>query len=437
LAKKKVAFYTLGCKVNQYESAVLARLFTERGYEVAEFAPGADVYVINTCAVTRTAERKSRQAIRRAVRFEPGAVIAVTGCYAQLFPGEVMKIPGVGVVTGTLGRAGLIDLVEKRAKNGTGPLNAVKTFGSREVFEELPCPPLPGRTRAYVKIQDGCESFCTYCLVPYARGPLRSRQPAKVLEEVQFLAAAGYKEIVLTGIHTSAYGRDLGGGVDLAGLLERVARVLPSPVRVRLSSLEPHEITPRLVEVLASSPLFCRHLHVPLQSGDDGVLRRMGRSYTALEYARTVGLLRQKLPGLGLTTDVMVGFPGEGDEQYANTYRFVGEMAFSRLHVFKYSPRPGTPAAAFPEQLPEDVKEERSERLLALGEKLAYAFAAAHLGKEVEVLAEEKTGEGYYAGFTDNYLRAVFSCGVDVRGEIVRICVEEALGDYVRGKMVF
>ncbi len=435
MAKKKVAFYTLGCKVNQYETAVLAGLFAERGYEIVEFDRGADVYVINTCAVTRTGERKSRQAIRRAVRSNPKAVVAVTGCYAQVFPGEVLKIPGVRVVAGTLGRAELVDLVE-RAEDGTRPVNAVKTFAAGEIFEELPCPPKTGRTRAYVKIQDGCESFCTYCLVPYARGPMRSRQPGKVLEEVQLLADAGYKEIVLTGIHTSAYGRDLDSGIDLAGLLERVARV-SGPLRIRMSSLEPHEITPRLVEVLASSPVFCRHLHVPLQSGDDRILQRMGRSYTAADYARTVSMLREGLPGLGLTTDVMVGFPGEGEREFANTCRFVEEMAFSRLHVFKFSPRPGTPAAAFPEQVAGTVKEERSRALLALGEKLAAAFAAVHLGREVEVLVEEKLDDDYCAGLTGSYLRAVFPCRVDLRGEIVKVHVEETMGECVRGKVVF
>jgi len=436
MEEKRVAISTLGCKVNQYESAALAALFRKRGYKVVEFGDAADVYVINTCTVTHLSDRKSRQLIRRAVGANPKALIAVTGCYAQISPGEVLEIPGVDLVVGTRDRAKLVDLVEKAVK-GREPVNAVCHYEKDDEFEEIPSLPLGRRSRAFLKIQDGCNNFCTYCIVPYARGPLRSRRPEKVLEAASELVQAGFKEIVLTGIHTGSYGHDLGENITLAELLSQIAAI-PGLSRLRLSSIEPNDITIELVETLSSSPVFCRHLHVPLQSGDDQVLQRMGRRYTTWEYARLVDVLRENIPDLGLTTDVMVGFPGETDENFNNTYQFVRKISFSRLHVFKYSPRRGTPAFDFPDQVEPPVKEERSRKLIELGDRLAAVFAASLLGKKLEVLVERQLqGEnGLYEGLTDNYVRVIFSGREGLRGEMVVVKAEKVRGSAIEGKVI-
>ncbi|MCG9967043.1 tRNA (N(6)-L-threonylcarbamoyladenosine(37)-C(2))-methylthiotransferase MtaB [Pelotomaculum terephthalicicum JT] len=433
---ERVAITTLGCKVNQYESAVLAGTFRDRGYRLVEFEEEADIYIINTCTVTHLGDRKSRQLIRRAARTNPGALIAVTGCYAQVSPEEVLAIPGVDLVVGTKDRTKLVELVET-AEKGLMPVNAVSSLENDGEFEEIPALPLQERTRAYLKIQDGCNNFCTYCIVPYARGSLRSRRPERILEMARELTAAGYKEIVLTGIHTGSYGEDLADGVTLAGLLNRLV-LIPGLSRVRLSSLEPNDITPELVEILAGSPVFCRHLHIPLQSGDDQVLRRMGRRYTAGEYTRLVNVLRENIPGLGLTTDVMAGFPGETDECYNNTYRLLKKSSFSKLHVFKYSPRPGTPAAGFTGQIEPAVKEARSRKLIGLGGQMAAGFAASLLGQVLEVLVERQYQEeaGLYEGLTDNYVRALFPGSRELIGSIVKVKAEEVRGAAIKGRIV-
>lgn len=436
MGKKRVALITLGCKVNQYESAVLAGLFQERGYQVVEPGDIADVYVINTCTVTHLSDRKSRQLIRRAAGANSEALIVVTGCYAQTSPGKVLEIPGVDLVVGTRDRGKLVDLIEMAVK-GRGPVNAVCNYEAGEEFEEISTLPLQGRTRAFLKIQDGCNSFCTYCIVPFARGPLRSRQPEKVIEAAHKLVAAGFKEIVLTGIHTGSYGHELAEEVTLAGLFSRLAAI-PGLLRLRLSSIEPNDITPELVDTLSSSPVFCRHLHVPLQSGDDQVLQRMGRQYTTWEYNRLVNALRESIPGLSLSTDVMVGFPGETSEHFDHTCRFINKIVFSRLHVFKYSPRQGTPAADFNDQVEPPVKEERSHKLIEIGEKLAAGFAASLIGQDLEVLVERRLeGEkDYYEGFTGNYVRSVFPGDEGLCGEIVVFRAEKLRGTTLEGKII-
>lgn len=432
---KRVAIATLGCKVNQYDSAALAALFRERGYHQVAFTDPADVYVVNTCTVTHLSDRKSRQLVRRAARTNPDALVVVAGCYAQVYPEKVAALPGVDLVVGAGDRAKIVDLVETAAK-GRGPVRAVSSLAAG-AFEETTALPLYERARAFLKIQEGCQNYCTYCIVPFARGPLRSRQPENILAAARALVAAGYKEIVLTGIHTGAYGQDLTGGINLAGLLNQLARI-PGLARIRLSSIEPHDITLELVETLTSSPVFCRHLHVPLQSGDDQVLQSMGRRYTVYEYARLADVLRENIPGLGLTTDVMVGFPGETKEQFNHTYQFVKEVSFSRLHVFKYSPRPGTAAASFSGQVEPALKEKRSRRLLKLGGKLAVDFAASLLGEELEVLVERplQTENGWYEGFSDNYVRVVLPGNEALTGEIVRVMAEKVMDTGIKGRVV-
>ncbi len=436
MAEKRVAVYTLGCKVNQYESALLSGLFSERGYEVVDFEDTADVYVINTCTVTHLGDRKSRQLIRRAVRANPAAVIAVTGCYAQTSPGELTEIPGVDLVIGTRDRARLVDLVETTAK-GHCPVNAVSEYAPGDEFEEISAMPLQGRVRAYLKVQDGCSNFCTYCIVPYARGPLRSRQPGRIIEAAGKMVEAGFKEIVITGIQTGAYGKDLDREFTLAGLVGGLSDI-PGLRRLRLGSIEPHDITPELMEAFSESPIFCRHLHIPLQSGDDQILSKMGRRYTTFEYLRLVDVLRENMPGLGLTTDVMVGFPGETGENFLNTCRMIEKVSFSGLHVFKFSPRQGTPAASFEGRVDSKTMDERSRKLIQLGRKLSAQFASQHLGQVLDVLAEQayKDGSNLYEGLTCDYTRVVFPGGDDLKGQVVQVKAEKLKGGLLEGRII-
>jgi threonylcarbamoyladenosine tRNA methylthiotransferase MtaB len=433
LGEKTVAITTLGCKVNQYESAALAQSFKEKGYRIVDFNDIADIYIVNTCTVTHLSDRKSRQLIRRAARANPSALIVVTGCYAQISPDEVGRIPGVNLVVGTRGRSNLVELVEAAAKERE-PLSLVSGFQAGEQFEEITALPLEGRTRAFLKIQEGCTNFCTYCIVPHTRGPMRSRRPENVLKAARDIVAAGYKEIVLTGIRTGAYGQDLERDLSLASLLHDLSGI-PGLLRIRLSSIEPNDITPELVEVLAGLKNFCRHLHVPLQSGDDEILQRMGRRYTTYEYARLVEVLRENLPGLGLTTDVIVGFPGESERNFENTVRYIEGISFSGLHVFKFSPRRGTPAADFADQIEPGIKEQRSRRLIESGKKLAARFAWSLVGQELDVLVEQRAGEGdsLYEGLTGNYVRAIFPGREELRGEVVRVKMVETEGTTLKG----
>ncbi len=446
---KRAAFYTLGCKVNQQETAALQEVFRQHGYEIVGFNNSADVYIINTCTVTHLADRKSRQMIRRATGRNPDAVVAVVGCYAQINPGEVLSIPGVDVVVGTQDRGRLVRLVEEAARQKAGAaspqaapkINAVRSIQEKPVFEELPLPDNRSRTRAFLKIQDGCDQYCAYCIIPYARGPLRSLRPELVRERIEQLLETGYREIVLTGIHTSAYGRDLADGIDLAVLL-RMLSSLPGEFRLRLSSVEPADVSEELLEVMASSERICRHLHIPLQSGDDGVLKRMRRPYTAGEYHSLFETACRKIPGLAVTTDVMVGFPGETEEEFENSYRFISSLPFRDLHVFKYSPRPGTVAAALPDQVAPDIKDRRSARLLRLADELSKAFAKRFLGQVLAVLVERRAPgkQGYWEGLTDNYLRVLFSApkgDPGLRGTFLSVLLTEpGEGDTLLGEPV-
>lgn len=428
---KTVAFYTLGCKVNQYDSAALASLFARRGYRVTDgFETVADVYVINTCTVTRAADKKSRQAIRRAVRRSPGAVVAVTGCYAQLNPAAVAEIPGVSVVVGTTGREKLVDLVEEAMSTGRQVVAVKDSFAAYE-FADLPAM-FATRTRAFLKIQEGCRNFCTYCIVPYARGPLRSRRPEAVLQEARRLLGAGFKELVLTGIHIGRWGMDLEPPMELAALISRILK-LPGLCRLRLSSIEPKEVVPALIELMAGDARFCPHLHIPLQSGDDTVLERMGRRYTTAEYTAVVQSLRRRIPGIAITTDVMVGFPGETESAFANTVSFVRYIGFSGLHVFKFSARPGTPAADFPQQVPQAVKGARLKVMLDIGAELASAYAKRFKGRKVTVLTEGKNADGRWEGHSEHYLPVVFKAGSGLSGAIVAVMITAVKGKVLQG----
>lgn len=437
---KKVALTSLGCKVSQYDAVALANLFEKKGYKVVNFSEEADIYVVNTCTVTHLADRKSRQLIRRAKRKNPVSLVVVTGCYAQVSPEEVKNIPEVDVVAGTHNLNQLVDLVENicREVPAETKYNLVRRFNCVQAYEELPVLSLPERTRAYVKIQEGCNNFCTYCIIPYARGPLRSRPPEKILDEVTSLTQKGFKEIVLTGIHIGAYGQDLGSQINLTNLLSFLIN-LPALKRLRLSSIEPQDVNPALIKFIATQSKICRHLHIPLQSGDNEILRNMRRRYIVNEYRDLANLIREQINGVALTTDLIVGFPGETEQQFKNTYLFVQEMAFSRLHVFKYSPRPGTLAATLPGQVKESVKKDRSELLISLGKKLAHSFALQHVGHEVNVLVEEEAPSFYpgcLKGFTDNYLTVIFPGPIELRGQIVKVKVKEVENNLLKGMII-
>jgi len=420
-----VAFQTLGCKVNHYETEAVWQLFKDAGYARVDFADHADVYVVNTCTVTNTGDKKSRQVIRRAIRQNPDSVICVTGCYAQTSPAEIMAIPGVDVVVGTQDRHKMIGYIEQFREERM-PINAVGNIMKAKVYEELDVPAFTDRTRASLKIQEGCNNFCTFCIIPWARGLMRSRQPEDVLKQAQQLVDAGYKEIVLTGIHTGGYGEDL-KDYNLAKLLKALESV-NGLERLRISSIEASQITDEVPDVLKDSPIVVRHLHVPIQSASDTVLRRMRRKYTMAEFGERITRLKEVLPDCAITSDVIVGFPGETEEEFMETFNFINDHKFSELHVFPYSKRTGTPAAMMDDQVEESIKEERVARLIALSDQLAKEYASKYEGELLEIIPEEFSEEagGRLVGYTDNYLRVAIEGDESMIGQLVRVKITKA-----------
>ena len=412
---KRVAVHTLGCKVNQYDSEAISAQFKACGYEVVDFdQAGADVYIINTCTVTNISDHKSRQMIRRAHRKNPQAKIVVVGCLAQTNPDEVKSIPGVNLIVGTDQRSRIVELVEQIGGDEQGIL--VGDILKVRKFEEINAVAFEGRTRAYLKIQDGCSQFCSYCKVPYARGPSRSRPAASVLEQVKEIVGQGYGEIVLTGVHLGGYGRDLNPPSSLSDIVEQVAEV-PGLERVRISSVDPNEIDDKLIDLVADNPKVCRHLLIPLQSGSDQVLQRMRRRYQTADFRRIVESVRARVPEVAVTTDVIVGFPGETRELFDETYAFLREMVPCKIHVFPYSPRKETPAADFPDQVPKPEKDRRSKALIALSDEMGAAFRRQFVDKVVQVLFE-RVLDDKLVGHTDNYIQVAVPAGPDAEGLI-------------------
>ena len=400
---KRVAFLTLGCKVNQYDSDAMRSLFLSRGYTATE--KDADIYVINTCSVTSIGDKKSRQLIRRIRREHPGAIIAAAGCYAQLSPEEVAAA-GCDVVVGNQNRARIVDYIEEAAAGRAGS-HVVDIMQVAE-FENLTVTPEgEEKTRAFVKVQEGCDNYCTFCIIPYARGRLKSRRPDDAVAEVMLLAEKGYREIVLTGIHLGNYGVDLRDGTRLSTLVERLLAI-PGISRIRLGSIESVEVSDELIRILQTERRVCRHLHLPIQSGSDAVLARMHRHYRLAEFKKLISTLREKIPGLALTTDLIVGFPGETEALFEETLETLRELKFSGIHVFPYSPRTGTPAASYPDQVSPAVKKERVHRVEELETEIATAYRRTFLGKSVRVLAEELRG-GRWEGVSDEYIRVSFT----------------------------
>lgn len=405
--EKKCALHTLGCKVNQYETEALKKIVLDKGYSLVDFKEKADLYIINTCAVTSLSASKSRQMIRKALKQNPEAKMVVVGCYAQASPQEITEIEGVDLILGTQEKARLGEFLDELASPHWEKKTLVGDIGQAKEFNHLATGDHQERTRAFIKIQEGCEQFCSYCLIPYMRGPIRSRDPKEVLEEVERLVKEGFLEIVLIGIHLGVYGKeDLEGKGNLAGLLKKVIRV-EGLARVRLGSLEPTDIDDDLLEILSQEEKICPHFHIPLQSGDDGILKAMNRGYDTHFYGQLVAKIRKKIPKAAISTDLMVGFPGEGEKEFANILNFVEKMAFSRIHVFPYSKRPGTPAANFPNQVAKKVKEERSEKIRQLAENSALEYQKQFIGQTLEVLVEEEK-KGILEGLTPHYLRTFF-----------------------------
>ena len=426
----RVAFYTLGCKVNQSDTATMEGMFRAAGHTVVMPEEVADAYVINTCVVTNVGQRKSRQAIHRLVRAHPEALVVVTGCYPQTAAEEVGKIPGVGLIVGNQHREQLVALVEaSRAENIQ--VSVVESIAQANTFEDLPIAALNSRTRAFLKIQEGCQQYCSYCIIPYARGPYRSRPLDSIRREVQRLADDGFQEIVLLGIHLGAYGRDL----EDATLLDAVktALLVPGFARLRLGSLESVEVEHGLLELMQHEPRLCRHLHLPLQAADDIVLKRMNRPYKVADFERLLETIYQLTPQLAVTTDVIVGFPGETDEQFQQALATIEKWPLAGLHVFPYSPRKGTPAAGWADQVPEAVKKARTHALAVVDARLRERFHQSLIGTTQRVLFETRTEAGVLEGLTDNYVRVLTPGGDEWLGRLAEVTIQSANADFALG----
>ena len=415
---KTVAFLTLGCKVNTYESEAMLKLFHQAGYEAVDFKDKADVYVINTCTVTNTGDSKSSQMIRKAIRQNEKAIVCVVGCYSQVASEEVVSIEGVGVVLGTQFRNQIVDFVNEY-KTTQKPVIKVADVMKLSRFEDLDIDEFTRNTRAFLKIQDGCNNFCTYCIIPYARGQIRSRTPESVLKQAQSLVDHGFVEIVLTGIHTAGYGQDF-ENYSFYDLLVDLTTKIKGLKRLRISSIEMSQITQEIIDLIAMSPIIVDHLHIPIQSGCDATLKRMNRHYTTAEFSDKLRDLKEKLPSLSVTTDVIVGFPGETEEEFQQTYQWIEKMHFNQLHVFPYSIRKGTPAARMKDQIDGHVKHDRVKSLMDLSQRLQSEFASYQIGKTLEVLIEERHGDRM-VGHASNYLKVHVDLPDSSIGHIYRV----------------
>ena len=431
----KVAFHTLGCKVNQHDSAIMAALFQDAGYDIVDFNETADVYVINTCTVTHLSDRKSRQMIRRAAGENPEATVVVCGCYAQTAKNELEALNEVDLIIGTNERHRVVEAVEDfRA-------NRVKTAYMPDdeelfVYEDLPHERVSGMTRAYVKVQEGCDQFCAYCIIPYARGPLRSRSEEDTIAEINMLVEKGYKEVILTGIHLGAYGRGVKDQTcDLTGLCRRILDETKIE-RLRLGSLEGIEVTDELIEMIADNPRMAQHLHLPLQSGCDRTLEAMRRPYDSEEFRNMMRSIRQRVPDIAITTDLMVGFPDETEEDFKESLVFCNDIAFANMHIFKYSMRGGTPAAAMTGQIDPQIKERRAKQMADVAQKNKHEYEQRFVGKTLRILVEEQNKDGLWTGHSSNYLFVAFP-GEGLRsGDFVDVKLTEAGKNYLLGEII-
>ena len=423
-------FYTLGCKVNQYETQAMEQLLRERGHEIGSFEGSCDGYVINTCSVTAVADKKNRAMIRRCRRDNPDAVVAVCGCYSQHDP-ETIRALGVDLVGGSANREAFVEslvaLVQDRHYE-----QQVDNAMRRRSFEVLPAGGLEERTRAMLKVQDGCVNFCTYCIIPYTRGPVRSAPLEVAVEQARELAAAGYREIVVTGIEIASWGVDLPGKPPVTDLIEAICEAVPAQ-RVRLGSLEPRIVTEEFCRRLKDKPNLCPQFHLSMQSGCDTVLQRMKRKYDTARFLQSVELLKQAFPGCAVTTDMIVAFPGETEEEFAQSLEFIRKCGFADMHIFPYSRRPGTPADKMPGQHPNAVKEERSHAAMAVAREMSLAYRQALVDTEMEVLFEERE-DGYYTGHTPNYMK-VYALGEDLHNQIRTVRITQVFREGLLGEI--
>ena len=398
----KVAFTTLGCKVNQFETEVMEGLFKEKKYDIVSFENIADVYVINTCSVTHLGEKKSRQLIRRAIKNNDKAIVAVVGCYSQIAPDEIAKIEGVNLIIGTKERKNIVSLVEQvwKEKNQVKIVDNVMDYHD---FEDIPLFDNPNRTRAFLKIQDGCSNFCTYCIIPYTRGPLKSRKLESILIEAEKLVQNGFKEIVLTGIHLGAYGKDLTEEVALVDVVKALLKN-KNLARLRLGSLESIELDPEILQIMKSDLRLCRQLHLPLQAGNDKILKNMNRNYNTTEFKNLLDNIYSEIPDIAITTDIIVGFPGETTEDFISAVEFIKSLNFAKVHIFPYSKRKNTPAANYAEQISEDEKKKRSAYLKNICDDENVKFRTNLIDNEVDVLLET-INEVYGEGLSSNYVK--------------------------------
>lgn len=431
----KVALYTLGCRVNSYESEAMAEQFIKEGYEVVDFSEFADVYVINTCTVTNMGDKKSRQMIGRARRLNPEAIIAVVGCYSQIASDEVASIEGVDVVLGSRNKGEVVYWVN-RTREEKKQVVEVNDVLRNKKFEELSINEYQDKTRAFLKIQDGCNKFCTYCLIPFARGAVCSKDPEQILKEVNELSKNGFKEIILSGVHTASYGVDIQGDWNLVRILEEIDKI-DGIERIRIGSIDPTFFTEGVIERICGLKKLCPHFHLSLQSGCDATLRRMNRKYTAAEYKEVCDNLRKYIKDVSITTDVIVGFPGESAGEFEETYKFLSDIKLSKMHIFKYSKRAGTKAADMLFQVDGNLKEERSKALIELNHKNEVEFMEGYIGRTMSVLYEEKVSgsENSYVGYTENYLKVITESSEDISGKIVPTKVIAVEAEHMLGEI--
>lgn len=430
--KYTVSFTTLGCKVNQFETEAMAELLENEGFEVVHDAV-SDIYIINTCAVTKESDRKSRQFINKARRNNPNALVVAVGCSVQLNGEKINKETQADIIIGTKNKGDIGRLIKERLGEMAScfeNIDNIEQFKGAEDFEELKISTVHDKTRANIKIQDGCSQFCSYCIIPYVRGPIRSRRHQDIIEEIKKIASRGYKEVVLNGIHISSYGRENKEEDALIKLMEDINEI-DGIERIRLGSLEPGIITENFTQRLSKMSKACHHFHLSLQSGSDAVLKRMNRKYTSGEYKEKVELLRRYMEDSGITTDIIVGFPGETEEEFSETYEFVKEIGFSRIHVFKYSQREGTKAASMTDQISDKIKSARSKKLIDLGEDISKGFMGKFIGSGMSVLIETEKDEGMYEGYTSNYLKVLVKSDKNIKNEIVNVLIKNVKNDYL------
>ncbi len=425
---KKVAFITLGCKVNQYETNAMIQQFLQKDYEIVEATEKADIYVVNTCTVTNMSDRKSRQMLRRVKELNHNAIIVACGCYVQVAKEEIEKIEEIDLILGNNEKKEIVELVGKYIEKNQRYFEMEDVMHQKE-YIELGEITYTEKTRAVIKVQDGCDRFCSYCIIPYARGRVRSRKPENVIAEIQKIAQEGIQEVVITGIHIASYGKDLKEKYQLIDLLEEINQI-GGIQRIRLGSIEPLLITDEFLERLSKLEKICHHFHLSLQSGCDETLKRMNRRYTTQEFREIVKRLRKCYEDVILTTDIIVGFPLESQEEFEKTYQFLREIKFYKMHIFKYSPRKGTKAAQMVGQIDGKVKEERSQKLIELSNKNEIEYNKAYIGKEVEVLFEEEKN-GYYQGHTKNYILAEAKSKENLENRIIKAKCIDAVTDHI------